>query len=81
LVARNDGERRLHHALRSGEPMEVIQEILDADPDSIRRKEEYDDDDDNDNEGSLPLNVALWHGAPFDVVHLLVDRCPQALED
>jgi ankyrin repeat protein len=66
-------DEELHDALRHGEPLEVIQEIVRSDPASIRRK---------DGNGSLPLHVAARHGALVGgVVRFLADRCPQALEE
>jgi hypothetical protein len=74
-------ERLLHDALRKGEQrLDAIQQIVGADPESIRRRDDGTGTGTGTG-GSLPIHVAVEHGASLTVVRFLVDACPESLQD
>lgn len=62
-------EWRLHNAIHQGDPLKVVQEIVEFDPTSVKRK---------NSDGWLPLHIAARH-AKLEVVQYLVDKFPKAL--
>jgi ankyrin repeat protein len=69
----------LIEAILRKRPLRVIQQIVDDDPESVRRPVDVDDDDDGDN--WYPLHEAVVAGASVDVIRFLVYKHPQALRE
>jgi hypothetical protein len=67
----------LIEAILRKRPLRVIQQIVDDDPESVRRPVDVEGDGDN----WYPLHEAIVAGASVDVIGLLVYKHPQALRE
>jgi hypothetical protein len=68
----------LIEANRRKRPLRVIQQIVDDDPESVRRTV---DDEGDDGDNWYPLHEAVVAGASVDVIRFLVYKHPQALRE